>query len=61
NTYENFGLPPTPIGNPGQAAIKAALSPQVSLYWFYLSSTETGQTIFSKTLEEHNNNRNKYL
>lgn len=61
NTYEKLGFPPTPIGNPGQAAIKAALSPQSSPYWFYLSSTKTNQTIFSKTLEEHNNNRNKYL
>lgn len=61
NTYEKLGFPPTPIGNPGQAAIKAALSPQSSPYWFYLSSAKTSQTIFSKTLEEHNNNRNKYL
>jgi len=61
NTYERLGLPPTPIGNPGQAAIKAALSPQNSGYWFYLSSAKTRETIFSKTLDEHNINRAKYL
>ena len=61
NTYQRLGWTPTPISNPGQAAIKAALSPQESPYWFYLSASETGETIFSKTLEEHNLNRVKYL
>lgn len=61
NTYQNLGLPPTPIANAGQAAIKAALSPQPSQYWYYLSASDTKETIFSKTLEEHNLNRVKYL
>lgn len=61
NTYLYAGLPPTPISNPGLKAIKAALSPKNSDYWYYLSDPQTKKTIFSKTLDEHNKNRTKYL
>jgi len=61
NTYINIGLPPTPINNPGISAIKAALYPKESEYNFFLTDPETGKTIFSKTLEEHNANKVKYL
>jgi UPF0755 protein len=61
NTYLNKGLPPGPIGNPGAYAIKAALDPAQSDYWYYLSDPETKKTIFSKTLDEHNDNRVMYL
>lgn len=61
NTYLHNGLPPGPIGNPGLDAIKAALSPIKSKYLYYLSDPKTGKTIFSETLEEHNQNREKYL
>lgn len=61
NTYINIGLPPTPINNPGLSAIKAAISPQQTDYNFFLTDPETGRTIFSKTLEEHNQNKAKYL
>ncbi|MDP3052466.1 MAG: endolytic transglycosylase MltG [bacterium] len=61
NTYLNLGLPPTPIANPGQMAIQAALSPKASNYWFYLSDSQTKETIFSETLEDQNKNRQKYL
>ena len=60
NTYLYRGLPAGPIANPGISAIKAALFPQASPYWFYLSAKD-GATIFSKTLEEHNRNRAIYL
>lgn len=60
NTYQRLGWTPTPIANPGQAAIKAAVSPQKSSYLFYLSA-KTGETVFSKTLDEHNDNKFKYL
>jgi UPF0755 protein len=61
NTYLYPDLPPTPISNPGLDAIKAALSPIKSDYWYYLSDPETKRTIFSKTIDEHNQNRVKYL
>ncbi len=61
NTYLYRGLPEGPIGNPGVEAIKAALSPKASPYWYYLSDPITKKTIFAKTLDEHNQNRLKYL
>jgi len=61
NTYIYNGLPKSAIDNPSLDAIKAALNPQKSAYWYYLSDPKTGKTIFSKTLEEHNQNRAKYL
>jgi len=61
NTYERIGWPPTPISNPGESAIRAALSPQKTQYLYYLSSSKTKETLFSKTLEEHNIKRAKYL
>lgn len=61
NSYLYKGLPPTPIGNPGVQAITAALDPQASAYWYYLSDPKTGKTIFAKTLDEQNQNKLKYL
>ncbi len=61
NTYLYKGLPPGPIGNPGISAITAALHPQSSPYFYYLSDPATGKTIFAKTLDEQNQNRVKYL
>lgn len=61
NTYKRLGLPPTPIANPGISAIRAALLPEKSPYWYYLTDPETKKTIFSRTLEEHNKNRARYL
>lgn len=61
NSYKQPGLPPTPICNPGLASIKAAVNADENTpYWYYLSD-KTGQTHFSKTLEEHNQNIKKYL
>ncbi len=61
NTYLYRGLPPGPIGNPGLSAIAAAMHPESSPYWYYLSDPKTGKTIFAKTLDEQNQNRVKYL
>ena len=60
NTYRYRGLPPRPIANPGLNAIRAAAEPIESEYLYYLSAPD-GETIFSKTLDEHNENRIKYL
>lgn len=60
NTYQNPGLPPGPIGNPGIEAIKAAANPASSSYFYYIHDTN-GNVHFSKTIEEHQRNINKYL
>ena len=60
NTYKYRGLPKGPISNPGIDSITAAIYPQVSDYWYYLSNS-SGKTIFSETLEEHNIAKAKYL
>ncbi len=61
NTYRNLGLPPGPICNPGLNAITAAVYPKYTDYNYFLSKPDTGETIFSRTLEEHNLNKAKYL
>ena len=60
NTYKYKGLPLGPICNPGLESISASIYPEESAYWYYLS-TQEGETIFSKTLEEHNIAKEKYL
>ena len=60
NTYLHRGLPPRPIANPGLNALIAAIYPAESDYLYYLSKP-TGETVFSKTLEEHNTAKAKYL
>lgn len=61
NTYIYKGLPPTPIGSPGLEAIRAALSPKESTFWYYLSDPRSKKTVFAVTLEEHALNRTRYL
>ncbi len=60
NTYTNAGLPPSPIANPGIAAIEAAINPAKTDYLYYLSDSD-GVNHYAKTLEEHNRNVEKYI
>ncbi len=60
NTYRVDGLPLGPICSPGMDSILAAIYPTETKYWYYLSAND-GTTIFSKTLEEHNTNKARYL
>ncbi|OGB74231.1 hypothetical protein A2V68_00480 [candidate division Kazan bacterium RBG_13_50_9] len=60
NTRRFAGLPPGPICNPGLASIKAALNPPTSSYYYYLTDFE-GITHYAETLDEHNQNKLKYL
>lgn len=61
NTYASSKMPPSAIGSPSADAIRAMLNPQGSAYWYYLSDPKTRRTIFSKTLDEHNANRARYI
>ncbi len=60
NTYQNKGLPPTPIANPGISSINAALNPQPTDCIFYLHDRR-GNIYCSVTYEEHLENIEKYL
>lgn len=52
NSYRHAGLPPGPIGNPGQGALLAVLQPADTSYLFFVA-TESGGHAFSQTLEQH--------
>jgi UPF0755 protein len=60
NTYRNRGLPPGPIGNPGLSALRAALYPKSSPYFYYLADAN-GITHYAETFDEHKANKTKYL
>ena len=60
NTYLNEGLPPGPIGNPGDSAIEAALTP-VRTSYLYFVARQDGSHQFSTTLVEHNRAVQTYL
>jgi UPF0755 protein len=54
NTYQNYGLPPTPIGNPGLSALKAAIAPAEG-DWLFFITVAPGDTRFTKSFSEFNN------
>jgi UPF0755 protein len=56
NTYQHAGLPPTPIGNPGLPSIQAAVRPEETPYFFFLTD-DTGKVYYARNLEEHSANR----
>lgn len=55
NTYVIPALPPTPIANPGKAAIEAALDPDTTEYIFFVADG-TGGHAFATNLDDHNRN-----
>ncbi|MBF0099226.1 MAG: endolytic transglycosylase MltG, partial [Magnetococcales bacterium] len=59
NTYTQYGLPPTPICNPGKASIRAALFPEESDDLYFVARGE-GFHVFAKTLPEHEANVDRY-
>jgi UPF0755 protein len=59
NTYVHAGLPSGPIGNPGEASLRAALDPAQTDYLYFVANTQGGH-FFAATLAEHNRNVTKY-
>jgi UPF0755 protein len=59
NTYEHAGLPPGPIGNPGEESLRAAMTPTKTAFLYFVANTQGGH-FFAATLEEHNRNVTKY-
>jgi UPF0755 protein len=60
NTYKHKELPPTPIGNPGKAAIEAVIHPTPSDYLYYITDSE-GTFHYATTYEDHKRNIARYL
>ncbi|HSF86444.1 MAG TPA: endolytic transglycosylase MltG [Acidimicrobiia bacterium] len=54
NTYQNVGLPPTPIGGVRVLSLEAAANPAETDFYYYVLIDENGKHGFSETLEEHN-------
>ena len=60
NTYVHQGLPPGPIGNPNEAAIKAVLNPPAGSWLYFVTvDLKTGETLFASTNEEQKANTKK--
>lgn len=55
NSYRRMGLPPTPIANPGEEAMRAALNPPPG-DWLYFVTVKPGDTRFTAGYEEHQRN-----
>jgi UPF0755 protein len=59
NTYTRAGLPPHPIGMPGQAALLAATNPAATNALYFVARGD-GSSQFSRSLEDHNRAVAKY-
>ncbi|MFC1599981.1 endolytic transglycosylase MltG [Patescibacteria group bacterium] len=61
NTRLYVGMPPGPISNPDIEHIEAAMHPEDSEYWYYLTTLDTGEVKYARNNDEHNVNKAKYL
>ena len=59
NTYRIFGLPPGPIASPGEASLRAVVSPAQTDYLYFVSKND-GTHVFSASYREHINAVNRY-
>ncbi|MEV7288581.1 endolytic transglycosylase MltG [Streptomyces sp. NPDC093252] len=55
NSYQRMGLPPTPIDNPGEEAVRAAIGPPPG-DWLYFVTVKPGDTRFTADYAEHQRN-----
>lgn len=55
NSYRRMGLPPTPIANPGEEAMRVAINPPPG-DWLYFVTVKPGDTRFTASYEEHQRN-----
>ncbi|MFE0185293.1 endolytic transglycosylase MltG [Streptomyces olivaceus] len=55
NSYQRMGLPPTPIANPGEEAMQAAINPTPG-DWLYFVTVKPGDTRFTADYAEHQRN-----
>ncbi|MFF4659913.1 endolytic transglycosylase MltG [Streptomyces sp. NPDC001381] len=60
NTYTNKGLPPGPIGNPGEVALKATLNPTDDGWYYFVATDGVSKTEFAKTHEEFQRLKDKF-
>lgn len=62
NTYVHWGLPPSPIANPGVSALRAAAEPEKVDYKYFVRNDvkNDGSHVFARTLAEHERNRVQY-
>ncbi len=60
NTYQVKGLTPGPIGNSGINSMEAVLKPEQTDFLYFLASP-AGDVYYSRTLEEHNALKAKYI
>ncbi len=52
NTYQNKGLPPTPINSPGLEALEAALSPAPGNFIYFVAVDKSGRSLFTASYDE---------
>ncbi len=60
NTYQNPGLPPGPISNPGMNALRAVWNPATNDYYYFLTDAQ-GIVYYASTNDEHALNKARYL
>lgn len=61
NTYLHAGLPPGPISNPSLSSLTAVFNPIKTDYYYFLHKQPSGEVVYSRTFNEHVQNKNRYL
>lgn len=62
NTYQNYGLPPAPICNPGKVALESSFSPaETDFLYFLVEDPQSGRHRFTTSLSEHNQAKQLYI